>query len=191
MMIRRRTDDLALLTERLRLRPIGLGDLESCATLGADERVMSPLGGAATFERSRGWLQRLVTHWEKAGFGRYVVERSGVFVGVVGLSRDDFDTGIVPGVEIAWRLAYEHWGQGYATEAARAVLHEGFGRFGLREIVGVTTLDNRRSRRVMERLGMIHRPADTFEDPRVPEGDPHRTLIAYRIGKPCGDASSA
>jgi RimJ/RimL family protein N-acetyltransferase len=88
---------------------------------------------------------------------------------------------VVPGVEIAWRFAYEHWGKGYATEAARAVLDDAFGRVGLAEVVAITTPHNERSRRVMDRLGMTESPGDTFEHPWVPEGDPNRTHVVYRI----------
>jgi RimJ/RimL family protein N-acetyltransferase len=81
-------------------------------------------------------------------------------------------------VEVAWRLARPYWGHGYATEAARAALDYGFGQLGLREIVAVTVPANRRSRRVMERLGMTRIPEDDFDHPRLPEGrlkrhDPH------------------
>jgi RimJ/RimL family protein N-acetyltransferase len=92
-----------------------------------------------------------IAHWQSHGFGRFFVERAGTFVGIVGLSRSEFDAGIVSGIEIAWRLVYDHWGQDYATEAARAVIHEGFDRLGFNEIIAVTVPDNVRSRRVMER----------------------------------------
>ena len=110
-----------------------------------------------------------------------MVEQAGTFVGVVGLSRTEFDAGLVPGVEIAWRLVFDHWGKGYATEAARAVIDEGFGRLGLDAIVAVTTPDNARSRRVMDRLGMSFSPGETFEHALVQVGDPRRTHVVYRL----------
>jgi RimJ/RimL family protein N-acetyltransferase len=172
-----------IVTERLCLRPVREGDLADVVKLGADDRVMAVFGGAASPEKSREWLERLIVHWQEHGFGRFFVEHAGTFVGVVGLSRTDFDAGIVPGIEIAWRLAYEHWGQGYATEAARAVVNDGLCRLGFQEIVGVTTPDNLRSRRVMERLGMIHSRSETFDHPLVPEGDPRRTHIVFRVSR--------
>jgi RimJ/RimL family protein N-acetyltransferase len=175
--------EVELITERLRLRPVGAGDIEALAALGADDRVMATFGGATTREKSSEWLERVLLHWRVYGFGRFIVERDGVFVGVLGLSRTDYDAGIVPGVEIAWRLAFEHWGKGYATEAARTVLRDGFERLALGEIVGVTAQDNWRSRRVMDRLGMLHSPGDTFEHPLVPVGDPRRTHVLYRLSR--------
>ena len=127
------------------------------------------------------WLETLLIHWREFGYGRFLVWRADIFVGVVGLSRTDFDAGIVPGVEIAWRLAFNQWGKGYATEAARAAIRDAFERVGLDEVVSVTTRDNARSVDVMKRLGMAPAPGDTFEHPRLPEGDPHRTHIVYRL----------
>ena len=58
------------------------------------------------------------------GYGFWPVEVIGgaPFIGMVGLSNPDFAAPFLPAVEIGWRLAAEHWGRGYATEAARAVL---------------------------------------------------------------------
>ena len=175
--------DIELVTERLHLRPVGRDDLDVFAALGADERVMAPFGGAVSRARTAEWLEMMLEHWRAHGFGRFYVERAGTFVGAVGLSRSDFDAGIVPGVEVAWRLAFEHWGNGYATEAARAVIDDGFARLGLESIVGVTTPGNLRSRRVMDRLGMVPSPGETFEHRLVPEGDPLRTHVVYRLAQ--------
>jgi RimJ/RimL family protein N-acetyltransferase len=148
--------DLAITTERLLLRPVCTGDLDVAAALGADPRVMAWFGGTLTAERSEQWLRRQIEHWRAHGFGRFAATFGGVVVGFVGLTRTEYDAGFIPGIEIAWRLAFDHWGKGYATEAARAVAREGFERLGLEQIVGVTTPGNTRSRRVMERLGMVH-----------------------------------
>jgi RimJ/RimL family protein N-acetyltransferase len=144
---------------------------------------MAAFGGRVTWERSREWLLRLLAHWQEHRFGRFFVEDSSAFVGVIGLSRTDFDAGIVPDIEIAWRLAYDHWGKGYATEAARAVIDDGFCRLGIRSIVGATTPENLRSQRVMERLGMKLSPGEAFEHPQAPGGHPNRTYIVYRLSQ--------
>ena len=75
------------------------------------------------------------------------------------------------------------WGHGYATEAARAALDNGFGELGLDEIVALTVPANRRSRRVMERLGMTRSPEDDFDHPRLPAG-PLRRHVLYRLRNP-------
>jgi len=84
-------------------------------------------------------------------------------------------------VEIGWRLDAEHWGRGYASEAARAALEFGFGSAGLREVVAFTTERNVRSRRVMERIGMTHDPRDDFGHPCVPAESPLHPHVLYRI----------
>ncbi len=77
----------------------------------------------------------------------------------------------------------EHWGRGYATEAARAVLAVGFNRLGLHEIVSITTTTNARSRQVMEKLGLRHSPADDFDHPSIAEGHPFRRHVLYRLSR--------
>jgi RimJ/RimL family protein N-acetyltransferase len=172
-----------LVTARLELRALCVNDLDDVVRLGVDERGMATLGGAIPREASVAGLRRQVAHWQAHGFGWFRVGHEGAFVGLVGLSRLDFDAGIVPGVEVAWRLAFDAWGRGYATEAARAAIDDGFLRVGLDEVVAITTPGNARSLRVMERLGMRASPGETFEHPRVPVGNPLRTHVLYRLGK--------
>ena len=90
----------------------------------------------------------------------------------------------MPCVEIGWRLAFEHWGRGYATEAGSAVVAHAFGPMGLEELVSFRVPASGRSRRVMERLhGMQHSPADNFEHPDLPEGHPLRPHLLYRLSR--------
>lgn len=87
----------------------------------------------------------------------------------------------MPCVELGYRLAFEHWHQGYATEGSRATLTHGFTTLGLDEIVAITTSTNTRSRRVMARLGMTRDPADDFDHPNIPAGHPLRRHVLYRL----------
>ncbi len=102
------------------------------------------------------------------------------FIGFVGLAVLRFEAHFTPYVEIGWRLAAKHWGQGYATEAASVVLDHAFGPLGLEQVVSFTVPANRRSRHVMERLGMTRLLADDFEHPSLPEGYPLRRHVLYR-----------
>ena len=95
-----------------------------------------------------------------------------------------FEAAFTPCVEIGWRLAFENWGQGFATEAAKAALAYGFEILNLEAVVAFTTRGNLRSRAVMERLGMMYDPADDFEHPLVPVGHPLRPHMLYRIKRP-------
>ena len=178
------TSFAGLRSARLELRPLLASDLELVCAISRDPRVMAPLGGTLSEAQSAAWLARQLAHFRAHGYGRYVVLRETAFVGLVGLSQTDFARGIVPGVEIAWRLAFEHWGHGYATEAASAAIAQGFSSFDLREVIAVTSVDNQRSRAVMERLRMTHSPHDSFDHPRLPEGDPLRRHVVYRLRRP-------
>jgi RimJ/RimL family protein N-acetyltransferase len=93
-----------------------------------------------------------------------------------------FEAHFTPATEVGWWLPYAQWGNGYATEGARAALDYAFGTLGRSEIVAMTTPVNLRSQRVMQRLGMTRDPADDFENPFVEAGHPLRTHVLYRLG---------
>ncbi len=171
-----------LRTDRLLLRQWRDEDLEPFAELNADPRTMRYFVAPMTRAESDGLAQHARRHIEKEGWGLWAVEvaASASFVGFVGLARPSFDAHFTPAVEVGWRLARDHWGRGYATEAARAALAFGFDVLGLEEIVSFTSRLNEPSRRVMERLGMSHDPGDDFDHPRVPAGHPLRPHVLYR-----------
>jgi RimJ/RimL family protein N-acetyltransferase len=170
---------IGLQTPRLLLRDWRDGDAEAFAALSNDAEVMRHLPSP-----DADWVDRMRSHWADKGFGQWVVEipRQASFIGVVGLNHVRFAAlPFAPAVEAAWRLARPYWGKGYATEAARAAIEDGFGRLGLEEIVAFTVPGNVASRRVMERLGMTYDPAEDFEHPRFPPGHPLRNHVLYRL----------
>lgn len=175
-----------LRTNRLWLRRWRPSDLEAFAALNADPRVMQFFPSVLSREESDALAARFQLHFDRHEFGLWAVEVPGVaaFAGFIGLSVPSFTTHFTPCVEIGWRLAADHWGHGYATEGARAVLTLGFETLGLPEIVSFTTVDNHRSRRVMERIGMTRNPADDFDHPRLPDGHPLRRHVLYRLDRP-------
>ena len=170
-------------TARLRLRPWRDADLEPFAALNADPRVMEFFPKRLSREESDALATRIRDRIDQRGFGLWAVEVPGLapFVGFVGLAVPSFEAHFTPCVEIGWRLAYEHWGQGYASEAALAGLDFGFSQLGLTEIVSFTSTVNTRSMRVMERIGMTHAPEDDFDHPALAEGHPLRRHVLYRI----------
>lgn len=139
----------------------------------------------ATLDRdqSDALVDAVEAHFATQGFGLWAVEVAGSssFIGFAGLCRVPFDAPFTPAVEVGWRLAYAHWGMGYATEAARAVVGYGFGDLGLEEIVSFTTEGNQRSRAVMERLTMTHDSVDDFDHPAIAPGQPLRRHVLYRL----------
>lgn len=170
-------------TDRLLLRRWRSADLDPFAEINADPRVVEWLPALLSRRESDGLAALIESHFERHGFGVWAVELVGVapFIGFVGLSVPSFEAHFTPCVEIAWRIAADHWGRGYATEAARAALAFGFQQLGLEEIVAFTVPENSRSRRVMEKLGMKHAADDDFDHPRVPPGHRLRRHVLYRI----------
>lgn len=155
-------------TERLLMRRWRDEDREPFAALNADPAVMEHMGGLMTRERSDAFIDRIEARWDERGWGLWAIEVPTVapFVGYVGLWPADYVTGD-PMVEVGWRLAREHWGHGYVTEAAREALRFGFEDVGLDEIVSFTVPQNERSWRVMERIGLRRDAAADFDHPNV------------------------
>lgn len=169
-------------TERLLLRAWRESDRPAFAAMNADPRVMEWFPGTLTRRESDGMARVIGQRLADQGWGLWAIEIPGVaeFIGFVGLNPAEATLGY-PAVEIGWRLAAEHWGRGYAPEAARASLAFGFDTLGLDEIVSFTSVGNQKSRRVMEKIGMTHDPADDFENHRLPGGSQLRPHVLYRI----------
>lgn len=170
-------------TARLRLRAWRDDDRPAFAALNADRRVMEHFPKLLTREESDALFDRIQRHFAEHGFGLWAVEAEGVapLVGFVGLNVPTFEAPFTPCVEIGWRLAAEHWGRGYATEAARAALDFAFGPLDLPEVVSFTVPANARSRAVMHRLGMMRREEEDFDHPALAEGHPLRRHVLYRL----------
>jgi RimJ/RimL family protein N-acetyltransferase len=176
-----------LRSERLLLRQWRRSDYEPFAALNADPAVTEYLPGPLSREASDAMAEGQRRVIAERGWGLWAVEAvdGAPFVGFVGLAVPRFDAHFTPAVEVGWRLARDHWGMGYATEAGSTALRFGFDELGLGEIVSFTTVANDRSRRVMERLGMTHDPADDFEHPALPDGHSLRPHVLYRA-RPAG-----
>lgn len=173
-------------TRRLKLRIWRESDREPFAAINADPEVMEHFPEPLTRRQSDEFVERIEAGFAENGFFLWAVEvrASNEFIGFTGLAAPGFEAHFTPAVEIGWRLARSAWGHGYATEAAAAALEFGFEEEGLDEIVSLTTMANRRSRAVMERLGMNHDPSDDFEHPSLPAGHPQRPHVLYRLESP-------
>jgi RimJ/RimL family protein N-acetyltransferase len=143
---------LPLETARLRLRPASIGDVEAWHAVSRDAERAWFGESQSTLEDAQSSLERQMRHQERYGFALWVVEQrqTGEVIGVAGL-RHLADG---PEVEVGYRFLERRWGNGYATEAARAAIDFGFDEIGLERIVAVTRPDNRASRRVMEKCGL-------------------------------------
>lgn len=172
-------------TGRLTLRPAVDADRGAIAALNAHPRVGEWLGGVRDRAESDAFVDRVQAHQTEHGFGFWVVERQedASIVGMTGIWWTPPEVGLGRTVEIGWRFLPEAWGQGYATEAAKAALGYGFETVGLPEIVAFTARTNLASQNVMRRIGMSHDPARDFDHLGLAEDHPLRPHIVY-VAKP-------
>lgn len=179
-------------TPRLRLRQWVAADREPFAALNADPAVMAFFPAPLAREASDASVDRWQAQLGERGWSNWAVElrATQAFIGCVGLTVPRRVLPFSPCVEIGWRLARAHWGQGFATEAACAVLDIGFTRLALPEIVSFTSVDNLRSRAVMERIG-LHDAHQDFEHPGVAQGSSLRRHCLYRLSREQWRAATA
>ncbi|GAA1592183.1 GNAT family N-acetyltransferase [Kribbella sancticallisti] len=172
-----------LTTDRMLLRQWKDSDYEPFAALNADPAVTEHFAGPLTREASDAMIDRVRVAIDERGYGFWALEviETGRFIGFTGLSVPNFEAHFLPAVEVGWRLAKDAWGNGFATEAARASLAYAFGPAGLDEVVSFTTTTNTPSQRVMERIGMTHDEADDFDHPRLEKGHRLERHVLYRI----------
>ncbi len=138
-------------TDRLLARRISIADLPAMAAMNADPLVMKSLGGVLGADGSRAWVEEKVTHWREHEFGVYVLTSAdGVVVGRAGLQYADVDDERC--IELLYALRIEAWGNGYATEASRALLDIAFNVLGLPEVVAVVLPGTEGSRHVLRSL---------------------------------------
>lgn len=172
-----------LSSQRLLLRQWQAADRDAFASLNADPEVMAHFPAILSRAESDALAARCQAGLEERGWGVWVLEQrdSGQFLGITGLN-PVHDMPFGDGVEVLWRLAQPAWGQGFATEAAHTALDYAFTVLELDEIVAFTTVANRRSIAVMERLGM----ADCrcrFRHPELPASSKLSQHRLYRIDR--------
>jgi RimJ/RimL family protein N-acetyltransferase len=162
-------------TERLWLRTWQPDDWTAFRRLSGDPRVMRFISTGVPWpdERNREFVSRQIRQQAGLGYSMWelIPKQSGELSGFCGLQP-------LPGTEeteIGWWLIPELWGQGFATEAAKAALAFGFEAAGLSRIVAVAQPENRASVRVMEKLGM------TFEKMMVHKGI---EVVMYAVSRP-------
>ena len=160
-------------TDRLSASQFQPNDFAELCQLHQDPRVMRTLGGVRTDAETRQFLQEKMAHWDEHGFGYWMFRDKDVghFVGRGGLQHIDIEG--VAEVEVGYTVQVDNWGQGFATEIARALITIGFTQLGLNNIVCFTLTTNCASQRVMEKVGF------TFERDFVHAGEPH---VLYRLG---------
>lgn len=172
-------------TERLILREWKEEDINPFYEMGQDSRVMKYFPSLWSMRSVELFIKNMMTQLEEKKYSLWALEEknSKRFAGLLGLNSPTWEAHFTPCVEIGWRLAFEFWGRGFATEAAKYVLRYAFNELLLEEIVSFTTVDNLRSRKVMERIGMLRDINGDFLHPKL---DPNHRLakhVLYRIDR--------
>ena len=178
------TEIIELKTGRLRLRQWKQEDYPAFAKLNADPEVMKYYPEMLNEKDSNDMAQRFEALLAYRGWGFWVVEKldEKKFMGFVGLHEPTYDLPVTPCVEIGWRLAREYWGQGYASEAAKASLEVAFKKLDLPEVYSFTSVLNKKSQAVMEKLGMVNMKQN-FDHSMILEDSPLREHVLYKIDK--------
>lgn len=171
-------------TERLILRGWRERDIAPFQAMGQDVEVMRYLGPPMSVDAARAAHDRMVAAEAEHGHCFWAIERraDGAFLGFCGLKPGD--SFLAGETEIAWRLARDAWGQGYAREAAEASLAWGWANLAVPRVTAITVPANTRSWGLMERIGMTRVADGDFDHPGVAVGDPLRRHILYRIDRP-------
>lgn len=151
-------------TERLLAERMAEEHFDDLVLLWQDPRVMATLGGVRTEQLSREELGQALDQWTVYGFGNWVLREktSGEFVGNCGLRCLELDGW--PEVDLGYALRVEFWGQGLATEAAKAVVSLGFGKLGMEDMIAIALPNNIASRRVMEKSGFQYERDTVYKD---------------------------
>lgn len=172
-----------LKTKRLLLRQWKEEDLLPFSKMNSDKKVMEYFPSILTIEESNALAIKFQNELQEKKYGLWAVEIPNIasFIGFIGLHYQDFESFFTPCIEIAWRLSSEYWGQGYATEGAEVVVDYAFNILKLNEIVSFTAVNNIRSRRLMEKLGMKNNLRENFHHPKVPSHFPVHVLYRLKI----------
>ena len=173
-------------SERLGFRTWLPSDLVPMAALNADAEVMRHFPGTQSIEQTKAFLSRMNEQFDQRGYCYFAVDllEQESFIGFIGLSYQSFDIEQTPFVDIGWRLARMHWGNGYATEGARKCLRFGFEQLRQEKIYAVATSQNKASINVMEKVGMTY-VAD-FEHPTLRDYPQLRSCVLYKSQRPSG-----
>jgi len=178
------TDIIEFETSRLRLRQWRDQDLKAFAKMNADAKVMDYYPSIITSEQSNELADKIQEKIKENGWGFWALElkSTNTFIGFTGLNQPSYDLPVTPCIEIGWRLAHEHWGNGYVTEAARKCLDVAFESLKFPTVYSFTSVQNKRSEAVMQRLNMVNMEQN-FEHPIIPIGNPLREHVLYKITK--------
>lgn len=167
-------------TKRLLLRSWKEEDLPEFYRLNSHDLVMEYFPQKLSYEETQNFYERIQKEFSNDGFGLYALERKEdkAFLGFLGLHNISFDIDFAPAIEIGWRLLPESWNHGYATEAGSACLAYAKNTLKLPHLFSFTALLNKRSQRVMQKIGMCY--IKEFDHPLVAPQHPLCKHVLYK-----------
>ncbi len=173
---------IILETERLRLRTWKESDKTPYFQLNQDPKVTEFLPRSITQDEATQFINRTNSHQERYGYSLWATElrASNQLIGFIGLTTIEWEAPFTPAVEIGWRLASPFWENGYATEGAKATLNYGFNHCSLTKIISFTVPANKRSIRVMEKIGMKRDFQGDFLHPKLATTHPLAPHVLYK-----------
>lgn len=175
--------EFQLETERLILRDWCAADIDPFHAICSDPVVMATLGALMSRDQTAASVKRMQRLQEELGHCFWAMERKQdhQLIGWCGIIRGDAGTPVANRLEAGWRMTPSAWGKGYSTEAAIASVQWAFDNHKDDAVWAITTTENRASRAVMERLGMVHLAELDFDHPKVAVDSPLLRHVTYRI----------
>lgn len=170
-------------TKRLGLRDWQDKDIAAMAAISADPKVMQFFPSTQSEEHTKKFIERMQSQFAEKGYCYFAAELLATrkVIGFIGLSYQNYEASFTPCVDIGWRLSPEVWGQGLATEGARACLSYGHEKLGLDTIHAIATAHNIPSIKVMEKIGMQY--ALTFDHPLLEDYPDLHSCVLYSSNK--------
>ncbi|MBS1626408.1 MAG: GNAT family N-acetyltransferase [Bacteroidetes bacterium] len=168
-------------TERLIVRDWKPTDTSTFIAMNQNSKIMQYFPYILNTKDSLLFLDKIEQHFKKYGYGLFALERKDTneFIGYTGFWHPSFEAHFTPCIEIGWRLNNTVWNKGFATEAATACLDYAFNKIKLTEIFSFTSIHNKPSERVMQKIGMQF--IDTFNHPSIPTNHFLQKHILYKI----------
>ncbi len=170
-------------SKRLGFRKFKDSDFDFFYSMNSDSEVMKHFPSVLDKEQTLSLMNRINDHIDERGFGFYAVDllSENAFIGFIGLKRTNFEADFTPCVEIGWRLDKKYWNRGLATEGSARCLDHALSHLNLDEVYSFTSLHNKASERVMQKIGM--KKIGEFDHPLVEDHHPLKAHCLYRISK--------
>ena len=171
-------------SERLGFRNWVPSDLDALAAINADKEVMEFFPTTRNIQETWVFIERMQKQFENKGFCYFAVDvlDTGLLIGFIGLSEQNYEADFTPCIDIGWRLAKSAWNKGYATEGAKKCLEFGFEKLQLDSLYSVAPIVNTKSEHVMKKIGM--REVQIFDHPQLLDDKRLRKCKLYKIEKP-------